>query len=170
MDIICTCLFLSVHKEGWSCSQAEKAALHGPAFRTHFPSSLQHSAVTLTVILQGECGSWRIYSHPIAAEGKNSAINAASLMSLHLALWSLIAWFGHFLQTCPQFQEEHLFRHHPWGNNVHFQTCRHREFNPTVCKRRCITTASPSFRDWTPAFVLFRYTDPYPPNWFPLNL
>lgn len=139
----------------------------GSNARTPFPSLC--GTVTHTAILEGECRSWRISSHPIAAEGKTSA-KAASLMSLHSALWSIIAWLGHFLRTCSQIQEEHLFRHHQRGNNVHFQTCRRWEFNPTVYKDAALLTANLSLRDWTSAFVLFRYTDPYPPNWFSLIL
>ena len=48
--------------------------------------------------------------------------------------------------------------------NVHFQKPAGTGGSKANWMQRCcVITANPSLRDWTPAFVLFRYKDPYPP-------
>lgn len=148
--------------------------------RTHPSSStlslcLQHSAVTHTVILErkrsgGDVEVEEFIHIQLQQRGKPALENAsASLMSLHLALRSLITQLGHpffffFCRRVPQIQEEHVFRHHQWGSNVHFQKPAGTGASKANWMQRCcVMTANPSLRDWTPAFVLFRYKDPYPP-------
>lgn len=126
------------------CStQAVKVASHISEFGPlHSPSrSLSLSAaVTHTVILQGDDGDVEEFIH-IHLQRREKTVSA-SLMSLHLALWSLIARLGHLFQTSPQIRD--LFRHHQWRNNVPSQTCRHRAFNPPLYKDAALFLPTPA--------------------------
>lgn len=137
--------------------------------------SLQHSAVTHTVILErkrsgGDVEVEEFIHIQLQQRGKTGSakrfcfFNVTSLGTSEPNYPTWPPFFFFFCRRVPQIQEEHVFRHHQWGSNVHFQKPAGTGASKANWMQRCcVMTANPSLRDWTPAFVLFRYKDPYPP-------